>query len=122
DRCIAFPNIFQHQVQPFELDDPTKPGTRKILVFFLVNPEAPILSTTNVPPQQKGWAPKTDLIQQAVQKLPAELIQEIEKLVDWPMEMEEALALRLELMQERKYFVNTQNVTMFERKFYLCEH
>ncbi|KAG0039807.1 hypothetical protein BGZ82_006660 [Podila clonocystis] len=109
DLYIEFPNIFQHQVRPFELDDPIKP-------------EAPILSTTNVLPQQKEWAPQTDLIQQAVQKLPAELVQEIERLIDWPIEMEEALALRLELMQERKYFVNTQNAEMFERKFYFCEH
>ncbi|GJJ74741.1 hypothetical protein EMPS_07099 [Entomortierella parvispora] len=50
DRCIVFPNIYQHQVQPFELVDKTRPGTRQILVFFLVNPECKVLSTTNVPP------------------------------------------------------------------------
>ncbi|KAG0083103.1 hypothetical protein BGZ92_011076 [Podila epicladia] len=122
DRCIAFPNIFQHQVQPFELADPTKPGTRKILVFFLVNPEAPVLSTTNVPPQQKAWAPMKDLMLEAARKLPTELMQEIDRLVDWPIEMEEALSHRLELMNERKYFVNEQNQNMFERHFYLCEH
>lgn len=26
DRCLVFPNIYQHQVQPFKLTDPTKPG------------------------------------------------------------------------------------------------
>ncbi|KAF9336148.1 hypothetical protein BG006_009559 [Podila minutissima] len=101
DRCIAFPNIFQHQVQPFELADPTKPGTRKILVFFLVNPEAPVLSTTNVPPLQKAWAPMKDLMLEAALKLPTELVQEIDRLADWPIEMEEALAHRLDLMNER---------------------
>ncbi|KAG0277556.1 hypothetical protein BGZ95_005727 [Linnemannia exigua] len=54
DRCLVFPNIYQHQVQPFQLEDDTQQGSRKILVFFLVNPEAPThLSTTHVPPQQK---------------------------------------------------------------------
>ncbi|KAG0222978.1 hypothetical protein BGW41_005771 [Actinomortierella wolfii] len=52
DRCIVFPNIFQHQVQPFSLADSTKPGSRGILVFFLVDPSRRILSTTHVPPQQ----------------------------------------------------------------------
>lgn len=49
DRCIVFPNIYQHQVQPFELEDKTRPGSRQILVFFLIDPQKPILSTTNVP-------------------------------------------------------------------------
>ncbi|KAF4303366.1 putative duf1665 domain containing protein [Botryosphaeria dothidea] len=52
-RLLAFPNIMQHQVQPFRLADPTKPGHRKILTMFLVDPHIPILSTANVPPQRK---------------------------------------------------------------------
>ncbi|KAG0028301.1 hypothetical protein BGZ82_008504 [Podila clonocystis] len=122
DRCIAFPNIYQHQVQPFGLADPTKPGTRKILVFFLVNPETPILSTTNVPPQQKAWAPMKDVLLQAARKLPPELVQEIDRHVDWPIELEEALGHREELMKQRKYFVSSMNQEMFERPFSLCEH
>ncbi|KAG0359762.1 hypothetical protein BG005_000218 [Podila minutissima] len=122
DRCIAFPNIYQHQVQPFGLEDPTKPGTRKILVFFLVNPETPILSTTNVPPQQKEWAPMKGVLLQAARKLPPELVHEIDRHVDWPIELEEALGHREELMKQRKYFVSSMNEEMFERPFSLCEH
>ncbi|KAJ7691589.1 hypothetical protein B0H17DRAFT_1159769 [Mycena rosella] len=51
-RSIAFPNLYQHRVSPFKLSDPTKPGLRKILVFFLVDPTVRILSATNIPPQQ----------------------------------------------------------------------
>ncbi|KAF9126488.1 hypothetical protein BGW39_006582 [Mortierella sp. 14UC] len=54
DRYLVFPNLFQHQVKYFQLIDPIKLGSRKILAFFLVNPEEPILSTTFVPPQKKG--------------------------------------------------------------------
>lgn len=53
--CLAFPNVYQHQVSPFELVDKTKPGFRKILVFFLVDPNHRIPSTTDVPPQQAHW-------------------------------------------------------------------
>ena len=37
-RLLTFPNTLQHQVQPFELQDKTKPGHRKILALFLVDP------------------------------------------------------------------------------------
>ncbi|CAO3565366.1 unnamed protein product [Mortierella alpina] len=122
DRCIAFPNIYQHQVQPFELEDPTKPGTRSILVFFLVDPAKPILSTTHVPPQQKTWAPRSGLLQEVEDKMPPEIVLAIQKLVDWPIDLDEAKLHREELMRERKYFVKVMNTDMFERPFSLCEH
>ena len=50
--CIVFPNFLQHQVSGFESIDKTKPGERKILVFFLIDPSSPILSTKHIAPQQ----------------------------------------------------------------------
>ncbi|KAF9093372.1 hypothetical protein BGX23_003388 [Mortierella sp. AD031] len=121
DRCLVFPNIYQHQVQPFRLEDATKPGSRKILVFFLVNPEEPVLSTTHVPPQQKEWATE-DYMNVVAQILPPELVREIDLLVDWPMHLEEAKKHREELMKERKFFVKTMEEDVFARPFSLCEH
>ncbi|KAG0208400.1 hypothetical protein BGX28_000618 [Mortierella sp. GBA30] len=111
DRCIVFPNIYQHQVQPFELEDPIKPGIRSILVFFLIDPARPILSTTNVPPQQYDWALKEILLKDAE-----------ENLVDWPMKLDEAKMHREELMKERKYIFDDMSEEGFERPFSLCEH
>ncbi|EDR01448.1 uncharacterized protein LACBIDRAFT_333174 [Laccaria bicolor S238N-H82] len=54
-RLLTFPNILQHQVQPFELVDRTKPGHRKILALFLVDPNIKIISSANVPCQRKDW-------------------------------------------------------------------
>ncbi|CAD6939588.1 unnamed protein product [Tilletia controversa] len=54
-RSIAFPNGLQHQVAPFKLADPSKPGFRKILAFFLVDPLEKVISTARVPPQQYDW-------------------------------------------------------------------
>jgi hypothetical protein len=54
-RCLAWPNLLQHQVQPFELADRSQPGHRRILVFFLVDPASRVLSTSHVPPQQREW-------------------------------------------------------------------
>jgi hypothetical protein len=52
-RLVTFPNILQHRVEPFRLLDPTKNGYRKILALFLVDPGIRLISTANVPPQQK---------------------------------------------------------------------
>ncbi|KAK0554589.1 hypothetical protein OC846_002065 [Tilletia horrida] len=57
-RAIAFPNGVQHQVQPFKLADPTKPGYRKIIAFFLVDPVQTVISTGRVPPQNHEWMQK----------------------------------------------------------------
>jgi hypothetical protein len=51
-RCLAFPNILQHRVGSLRLADPSRPGHRKILAFFLVDPSERIVSASDVPPQQ----------------------------------------------------------------------
>ena len=45
----------QHRVSPFELADPTKPGHRRFIALWLVDPHKRIISTANVPPQQLSW-------------------------------------------------------------------
>ncbi|KAK7417755.1 hypothetical protein QQX98_004411 [Neonectria punicea] len=54
-RLLAFPNVFHHRVSPFRLKDPTKPGHRRFVALWLVDPFTRILSTANVPPQQQDW-------------------------------------------------------------------
>lgn len=53
--AVFFPNTYQHRVQPFSLADRSKPGHRKILALFLVDPAIPVISTANVPPQLRHW-------------------------------------------------------------------
>jgi hypothetical protein len=54
-RLLAFPNVFQHRVSGFRLTDPTKPGHRRFIALWLVDPLTRIISTANVPPQQADW-------------------------------------------------------------------
>ncbi|MFJ9574958.1 DUF4246 domain-containing protein [Streptomyces sp. NPDC101191] len=96
-RCLAFPNILQHRVDSFRLTDPTRPGYRKILAFFLVDPSEKIVSTSDVPPQQPWSATST-------------------------MTLDQAKGFREQLMQERKFFVDEHNEQLYEREFSLCEH
>ncbi|MFE9785032.1 DUF4246 domain-containing protein [Nocardia salmonicida] len=96
-RCVAFPNILQHRVAPFRLQDPTRNGHRKILAFFLVDPSITIVSTSDIPPQQP-WSPTST------------------------MTAAQAEEFREELMRERKFFVDEHNDELYEREFSLCEH
>ncbi|MFG2869515.1 DUF4246 domain-containing protein [Streptomyces sp. NPDC048338] len=96
-RCLAFPNVLQHRVGSFRLADPTRPGHRKILAFFLVDPSETIVSTSDVPPQQP-WSDTST------------------------MTREQAEEYREQLMQERKFFVDEHNEQLYEREFSLCEH
>ncbi|KAK5625955.1 hypothetical protein RRF57_001671 [Xylaria bambusicola] len=84
-RLLAFPNSLQHAVSPFELVDKTKPGHRRFIALWLVDPNIRVISTANVPPQQQDWwiesaFGRTPMSQQAaLAKLPAELVQMMEE-------------------------------------------
>ena len=117
-RCVAFPNVYQHQVQPFRLEDTTKPGHRKILVFFLVDPTQKILSATDVAPQQRDWV--TDAMYHAGQnspftKLPIELLRMISSKNEGVMTRLEAEKYREELMSEREIAVEESGRAYFGR-------
>jgi hypothetical protein len=122
---IAFPNGFQHRVGSFKLADATEPGHRKILALFLVAPTCPIISTANVPPQQRAWwLKRIKELESGISDLPTELVNMIgEEVRDFPIGLEEAKELREELMKERglndrmvEYQVTQEN------QFSFCEH
>ncbi|KAJ7499546.1 hypothetical protein FB451DRAFT_1073796 [Mycena latifolia] len=127
-RALAWPNIYQHCVAPFQLVDPTKPGHRKILAIFLVDPSIePIPSATNVLPQQADWAfaaleeargdPSS-----AFSRLPPELSNAIrDRFPETLVTREEAEAYRLDLMKERTAFDEAHDEEL-SYSFNMCEH
>ncbi|TVY13172.1 hypothetical protein LARI1_G009060 [Lachnellula arida] len=76
-RILAFPNVFQHRVSPFRIADPTKPGHRRFIALWLVDPHVRIISTANVPPQQLDWWAESIFSKSndGSSKLPVELAQ-----------------------------------------------
>ncbi|KAF1929857.1 uncharacterized protein M421DRAFT_60135 [Didymella exigua CBS 183.55] len=125
DRLIAFPNGFQHRLGNFKLVDPTKPGHRKILALFLVAPTIPIISTANIPPQQRDWwVREVKLNESRVGQLPAELVDMIAEAVeDFPIGLDDAKAIREELMAERGRMNEAIEFEMFkDERFSFCEH
>lgn len=128
-RLLTFPNLLQHRVLPFKLQDPTKDGHRKILALFLVDPNIRIISTANVPPQQKHWW--SEVVDEDITKsgkwmavLSNELREQVFNAVeDFPLGMDEAKEIRLQLMKERSHYSKNENYRFEEtRTFSLCEH
>ncbi|MCJ1399937.1 hypothetical protein MMC11_003140 [Xylographa trunciseda] len=123
DRIVTFPNVLQHCVCPFRLQDATKPGHRKIVALFLVDPNIRIISTANVPPQQKHWwgaeLSRTGVFGRLPTELQTQIIDDVE---DFPIGTDEAKKLRLKLMNERKSFARSQECSLNSFQFDLCEH
>ena len=87
-RIVVFPNSHIHKLSTLSVVAGTPEARRRVIVFWLVDPSVTIASTADVPAQQ-GVIP-----------------------------YEEALTVRLELMEERKRHKQTLNV----RAVSLCEH
>ncbi|KAM0335022.1 hypothetical protein ACHAQA_000056 [Verticillium albo-atrum] len=120
-RMLVFPNTLQHAVGSFGLADRSKPGHRRFIVLWLVDPNYRICSTRNVPPQQHDWWAEKRLAEYNFKGLPQEIVNMVGKEVsDFPMSLKKAKELRLELMKER-----TRMVEAVEHRFgsfNLCEH
>jgi hypothetical protein len=118
-RLVTFPNFQQHRVEPFELEDKTKPGYRRILAFFLVHPDRYIASTKWVPPQQMPIVAET--VDAALRtKLPREIsLMVAEGLGKGVMTEQEAEEHASVLMEERR---ETDGGWQDIRHISFCEH
>ncbi|KAI1091929.1 hypothetical protein F5B19DRAFT_456821 [Rostrohypoxylon terebratum] len=101
-RMLAFSGRLLDQIEPFELRDPTKPGHKKYLAMFLVDPTYPLLSTRVVPPQQEDWWVREVRTISPLSSLPREIF---DMIMDFAggvlMNQEKAEILRESLVKER---------------------
>eukprot|EP00051_Salpingoeca_urceolata_P016212 m.214080 g.214080 ORF g.214080 m.214080 type:complete len:523 (-) comp18617_c0_seq3:3901-5469(-) len=80
NRVLVFPNSHQHKVKSILVPESSDvPGVRKIICFFLVDPEHRVTSTADIP-DQRAW-----------------------------MSREDAEKHRIELMRDRKYYKDEMN-------------
>lgn len=122
-RLLTFPNTVQHRVSPFSLADPSKPGHRKILALFLVDPHRRVISSANVPPQREdGGLERQEAVDQILSRLPRELQDIVQSDLTPLMTMEEAKEHRFKLMKERGLSSEKANEQFETGDFNLCEH
>jgi hypothetical protein len=122
-RVVAFPNLYQHRVGDFELVDQSKPGHRKILVFFLVDPTITVPSASVVPIQRRDWVERTILDARVdprslLRRLPIEVVDIILGYIQ-PISQEEAFSNREQLMEERTLFADVVDSQRFNHSFNL---
>lgn len=98
----SFPNICQHRSGAFKLQDPNKPGFRKILVFFLIDPAKRITSTRNVPPQQLDWFEGELIKIPPFDRIDTNIVRGITKFLECPYSEERATEFRNQLIKWRK--------------------
>ncbi|SPO07425.1 uncharacterized protein DNG_10119 [Cephalotrichum gorgonifer] len=115
-RLIVFPNCVHHRVQPFSLQDKTKPGHCKILSMFLFDPSKRVPSTSTVPPQQRDWwAEEVRKHQSLLRVLPQELFDHTIAMVDdFPISWEKAVEIRRKLMEERDVYLAPEDDPDYE--------
>lgn len=119
-RLLVFPNVLQHRVGSFKLADPTKPGHRKIVALFLVDPLTPVISTANVPPQQMHWGTRVRSVIE--DKLPPEIANMVYKEMSCPFKLDEAKKIREKLIDERKALDKEANKAVNHYDWSFCEH
>lgn len=100
-RAIFHSNVYQNRLGPFELTDKTRPGHCKMLALFLVDLMNPIISTANIPPQQRDWWSEKFADLPLVRNLPPELWHQINENIDFPIDKETAKKTREEVTSER---------------------
>lgn len=103
---ITFPNILQHQMQAVTLVDHRKPGHRKVLSLFLVDPNIRVISTANVPCQEKEvWEEALIRDDGPLSKFPMELRRLVtESSKSFPISREEAEEIRGRVQEERRRY------------------
>jgi len=117
-RMIAFPNNYQHQVQPFELEDKTKPGHRKIIALFLIDPFKKVPSSSSVLPQNELWWEGNE---DGLENVSPDCRSVVYDYRGFPYTLKTAKMHRDKLMEERSILINSENEEIV-RNFSLCEH
>ena len=127
-RVIVFSNQFQHCVTRLFNPSDTEIASRKILCFFIVDPDNPIVSTLDVSPQQwEHTRQKLLVLLLLITRarfnivLPRESAQQIVSYCKVGFTRAEAENHRLELMRERKPIID-EAIEYWEREYSLCEH
>lgn len=115
--AISFPNIYQHRLRRVRLADGQSEGRLTIMAFFLVDPDiSPILSTMDVPPQQREWI--AQVLQESLDvRLPTEVVERITSMVDSLFSDDEAERYRREMRTERHDFAEANSMNFFSIPF-----
>eukprot|EP01024_Parvocaulis_polyphysoides_P018537 TRINITY_DN1821_c1_g3_i1.p1 TRINITY_DN1821_c1_g3~~TRINITY_DN1821_c1_g3_i1.p1 ORF type:complete len:555 (+),score=74.78 TRINITY_DN1821_c1_g3_i1:68-1732(+) len=128
DRCVLFPNSHQHKLLQLHNKSDTDIAVRKMLCFFIVDPDKNVISTEDVPDQ--NWKVAKVQVAFELQKVairvlgkafPNVVAQKILGFAKVGFSLEESQENRLALMRHRRFYKDQLNREI-EREINLCEH
>lgn len=110
-RCIMYPSTIQHKFTRFELEDKTKPGHARALVFLLVDPNIRIISTANIPPQRLDWTINIPDSEENLKDVMAKAaLDNRSSRGNMPFTLDEALENRVKVLRDIMEFTRYQHV------------
>ncbi|CDM27480.1 hypothetical protein DTO013E5_2783 [Penicillium roqueforti] len=109
-RVVMYPSNVEHRFTNFELKDKTKPGRTRAVVFFLVDPNMRIISTANIPPQRVDWTKEFPAGADVKEGLKDLALDNRKNKGDMPMNLDEALETRVNVLDELEQFTRYQHV------------
>eukprot|EP00928_Gymnodinium_smaydae_P070655 TRINITY_DN5444_c1_g1_i1.p1 TRINITY_DN5444_c1_g1~~TRINITY_DN5444_c1_g1_i1.p1 ORF type:complete len:789 (+),score=124.29 TRINITY_DN5444_c1_g1_i1:51-2369(+) len=132
-RVIVFKNSMQHRVTTLWNSSSTDIATRKVLIFWLIDPDKRILSTADVPQQQ--WDAHRAYVGNMLRhqwrgvsreaKISVDALKLILDYAKHGFTEEEARQNRLKLMEERKFSrvaIDKKFIATIEQEYSFCEH
>jgi len=133
-RCLVFKNSLQHKVKLLWNSSDTETAHRKVIAFWLVDPDVPILSTADCPDQHwdqtsarlgailaRQWNPTLD----EGTHLDRSTVTRILEFAKWGFSHDEALAFRADLMRDRAIKSRPSRDAfekIIKREYSFCEH
>ncbi|KAJ2827032.1 hypothetical protein FBU31_003282 [Coemansia sp. 'formosensis'] len=113
-RCLVFPSVYQHKMSELRLEDSTKPGHCKMLIFYVVDPSTRIPSTEIVPPQQQDWWREDVILSEPLRNLPQLIMDGIMNRVDYPISLKDAKKLRQDRADQYERVLMDMSYQYFE--------
>ncbi|KAJ1864675.1 hypothetical protein LPJ73_000223 [Coemansia sp. RSA 2703] len=99
-RCMVYSNFYQSRDTKFKLCDTAKPGYRKLLKFYLVDPTIRVPSSAIIPPQQQNWWARQVRQIARFAELPDLVWDKIADYVDYPMSLKKGKEIRDEILDD----------------------
>ncbi|KAJ5178785.1 Protein of unknown function DUF4246 [Penicillium capsulatum] len=115
-RVVMYPSTVQHRQTKFELQDKSKKGYTRGLLFYLVDPNMRIISTANIPPQRLDWTLDARSEDGDLTGSMAQLaLDNRDKKGPMAMSLNEALSSRIDALKELIEFMRYQHVAFESR-------
>ncbi|KAJ3555845.1 hypothetical protein NM688_g2354 [Phlebia brevispora] len=124
--AVAFPNIYQWRLTEAQLQDDSKKGSMRLVLFYLADPQtsaddSEVPSSAIIPPQEMSWTRKAveDFMDPRV---PVEIVEKIMSFVEGLVSDEQASRVAVRMKRERERFASVHDQQWFSLPFNIWQN